>query len=232
MMLALGAMSTALDALTSLTQSKKPAGAGQAASAFDTSGATPPTAPVQPVTTGFSSQSGGLSPSTLSAVLAALGQSSDASAAGASDAMKDFFKQIDADQNGTISKSEFETALGAGGSNLAMAGSVFGKLDANADGSVSLEELSAALKPPDKDRRHGSGGPQDGSGDPLLDALDDAAAVGGDDGTAVDSATRSKRSNALASANAMSSYNFVEQLIQSQQRAVAASSTSTLGLTA
>ena len=44
--------------------------------------------------------------------------------------MKDFFKQIDADQNGTISKSEFETALGAGGSNLAMAGSVFGKLDA------------------------------------------------------------------------------------------------------
>jgi hypothetical protein len=231
MMLALGAMSTALDALTSLTQPKKPAGAGQAASAFDTSGATPPTAPVQPVTTGFSSQSGGLSPSTLSAVLAALGQSSDASAAGASDAMKDFFKQIDADQNGTISKSEFETALGAGGSNLAMAGSVFGKLDANADGSVSLEELSAALKPPDKDRRHGSGGPQDGSGDPLLDALDDAAAAGGDD-AAVDSATRSKRSNALASANAMSSYNFVAQLIQSQQRAVAASSTSTLGLTA
>ncbi len=43
-------------------------------------------------------------------------------------------------------KSEFENALGAGGTNLAQADDVFSKLDSNSDGSVSLDEMSKALK--------------------------------------------------------------------------------------
>ena len=61
-------------------------------------------------------------------------------------ALKDLFGQIDGDGDGKISKSEFEEALGAGGTNLAQADSVFGKLDKDGDGSVSLKELAAALK--------------------------------------------------------------------------------------
>src|SRR5258708_5355143 len=52
----------------------------------------------------------------------------------------------DANGDGRISKSEFENALGAGGTNLAQADDVFSKLDKNGDGSVSLDELSSALK--------------------------------------------------------------------------------------
>ena len=61
-------------------------------------------------------------------------------------ALKDLFAQIDGDGDGKITKSEFEDALGAGGTNLAQADSVFGKLDKDGDGSVSLKELASALK--------------------------------------------------------------------------------------
>ena len=43
-------------------------------------------------------------------------------------------------------RTEFEEALGAGGTNLTQADSVFGKLDKDGDGSVSLKELASALK--------------------------------------------------------------------------------------
>ena len=84
----------------------------------------------------------------MSALLAAQSQSSSGSAAPTSpaDALKDLFSQIDADGNGQISKSEFEGALGAGGTNLAQADDVFNKLDRNGDGSVSIGEMSSALK--------------------------------------------------------------------------------------
>ncbi len=62
------------------------------------------------------------------------------------DALKHLFSQIDADGDGKITKSEFEDALGAGGTNLAQADDVFSKLDANSDDSVSLDEMSKALK--------------------------------------------------------------------------------------
>ena len=58
----------------------------------------------------------------------------------ASDALQDLFSQIDTNGDGQISKSEFENALGAGGTNLAQADDVFNKLDTNGDGSVSLDE--------------------------------------------------------------------------------------------
>ena len=86
----------------------------------------------------------------MSALLAAQSQSIDGSTArrrpAASDALKDLFSQIDADGDGKITKSEFENALGAGGTNLAQADDVFGKLDKDGDGSVSLDEMSSALK--------------------------------------------------------------------------------------
>ncbi len=86
----------------------------------------------------------------MSALLDAQSQSSAGSATTASKsrsaALKDLFGQIDGDGDGKISKSEFEEALGAGGTNLAQADSVFGKLDKDGDGSVSLKELASALK--------------------------------------------------------------------------------------
>ena len=77
-------------------------------------------------------------------------------------ALKDLFSQIDADGNGQITKSEFENALGAGGTNRAQADNVFDQLDTNGDGSVSLGEMSAALKGGHRghyhaDHRYGSG---------------------------------------------------------------------------
>ena len=86
----------------------------------------------------------------MSALLDAQSQSSAGSTTTASksrsSALKDLFAQIDGDGDGKITKSEFEEALGAGGTNLAQADSVFGKLDKDGDGSVSLKELASALK--------------------------------------------------------------------------------------
>ena len=121
---------------------------------------------------GASSGSGGgktspISPETMSALLAAQGQSRPSSSAstGRADALKDLFSQIDADGDGKLSKSEFEMALGAGGTNTDAADNVFSKLDKDGDGSVSLGELMSALKGgKGRHRRH----PQqaNASGDP------------------------------------------------------------------
>ncbi len=62
------------------------------------------------------------------------------------DALKDLFSQLDTNGDGKISKSEFENALGAGGSNIAQADDVFGKLDQDGSETVSLDEMSSALK--------------------------------------------------------------------------------------
>ena len=75
-----------------------------------------------------------------------LGGSTTTASKSRSSALKDLFGQIDGDGDGKITKSEFEEALGAGGTNLKQADSVFGKLDKDGDGSVSLKELASALK--------------------------------------------------------------------------------------
>ena len=85
----------------------------------------------------------------MSALLAAQSQASAGSTtapASKSDALKDLFSQIDADGDGTLSKTEFENALGAGGTNVAQADDVFGKMDKDADYSVDLGEMMSALK--------------------------------------------------------------------------------------
>ena len=61
-------------------------------------------------------------------------------------ALQNLFSQIDANGDGQITKSEFENALGAGGTNLAAADDVFSQLDTNGDGTVSLSEMKSALQ--------------------------------------------------------------------------------------
>ncbi len=150
MMLALGAAGSLIDALASLTSSKSSSatpstGQSQSADPFDVGGSTAGQGP-----TGFSGAARGpsISPQTMSALIEAQSQSGATSTAptDSSDALKDLFSQIDANGDGSITKKEFEDALGAGGTNVAAADDVFGKLDANGDGSVSLDELKSALQ--------------------------------------------------------------------------------------
>ena len=177
MFLAFGAASSAIDALKALTSSKSSSapstGVSQnAKSPFDLLSSN------LQASAGSGSGSGGggsqISPETMSALLDAQSQSSTGSATTASksrsSALKDLFAQIDGDGDGKITKSEFEDALGAGGTNLANADSVFGKLDKDGDGSVSLKELASALTGGKKPHHeHHAGSESDGSNsDPLL----------------------------------------------------------------
>ena len=165
MLFSLGAVSSALDAIQSLTNSKSSSSTHKTGAA---QGATNPFA----IDSGSSTSSGATSsvnsgkcpqiaPETMNALFAAQSQSADNTGSATSSAsssassstsksrdaaLKDLFSQIDADGDGSITKSEFEDALGAGGTNLAQADDVFSKLDSNADGNVSLDEMSKALK--------------------------------------------------------------------------------------
>ena len=255
MLFALGAASSAIDALKALISSKssstQPGGPGQGTTGpFDFSAAT--SAPTSASTNaGFSGSVGPqISPDTMSALLAAQGQSTDASGSAPTsraDALKDLFSRIDADGDGKITKSEFENALGAGGTNLAQADDVFGKLDKNGDGSVSLGELSSALKGKGH-HQHGRMASDDASGsggsssDPLLQALDGASStsVTNSDGSTTTTLTYGDGSKvtmtsavaASASGTAATSYNFVEQLIQRQSQAISAQANASLSISA
>jgi len=156
MLMALGAISSAVDALQSLTSSSSSQSSSSAQTSsspfgFDTTA--PSTAP--PNTFG-SNGVAQISPQTMSALIAAQGQAGSSTTATSSasqdpsQALQNLFSQIDTNGDGQITKSEFENALGAGGTNLAQADDVFSKLDTNGDGSVSLSELKSAL--------HGAGG--------------------------------------------------------------------------
>ena len=252
MLLALGAVSSALDVLQSLTSSKASSAHGtgfrqNSASPFDlASGSAPgsPTAASAP--TGFSH----LSPETMSALLAAQGQSAAAgtSAPGSrSEALQDLFSHIDADRSGKIDRLEFEGALGAGGTNLA-----FERLDTDGDHSVSLEELSSALRGSKGHHHHHQFGASDGSGDasgpssggpasdPLLQALSGASStsVTNSDGSTTTSVTYADGSkvtmtsaaSSKPSSGATSSYNFVEQMIARQLQAISTGATSSVSL--
>ncbi len=189
----------------------------------------------------------------MSALLAAQDQSQASTApTSRSDALKDLFSQLDANSDGKVSKSEFENALGAGGTNIAEADDVFGKLDKDGDGSASLDEMSSVLKGAGgHGHRHkhvaSSDGSSDSSGtsgsdsDPLLQALDATAStsVANSDGSTTTSLTYADGSKvtmtlaptASASMLAASSYNVVE-LIQREAQAISASALSSLSVTA
>ena len=253
MFLALGAASSAIDALKALTSSKSSSaqstGVSQnAKSPFDlmSSGSS------ASVGSGSGSGSGGggsqISPQTMSALLDAQSQSSAGSTTTASksrsSALKDLFAQIDGDGDGKITKSEFEEALGAGGTNLAQADSVFGKLDKDGDGSVSLKELASALKGGKKHHHdHDTASESDGSNsDPFSQALQGASStsVTNSDGSVTTSLTYADGSKVTmtsaagksSSASATSSYNFIEQMIQRQAQAISSGATASLSVSA
>ena len=252
MFFALGAASSAIDALKALTSSKS-------SSAQSTGLSQDAKSPFDLMSTGSSasvgsssgSGSGGtgcsqISPETMSALLDAQSQSSAGSTTASksrSAALKDLFGQIDGDGDGKISKKEFETALGAGGTNLKQADSVFGKLDKDGDGSVSLKELASALKggKHHHDQASSAAGNDDGSNsDPFSQALQGASStsVTNSDGSVTTSLTYADGSKVSmtsaagksSSTSAASSYNFIEQMIQRQAQQISSAATSSLSV--
>ena len=252
MLLALGAASAALDAVKSLTSSNassaKSKGINQAsADLFGLSGGTSTSAD----STAASGPPGlsQISPGTLSALLAAQSQSPTGSTTPAStkpaSALQNLFSLIDANGDGQITQSEFESALGAGGTNIAQADHVFSQLDRNGDGTVNLGELSSALHSSGFHGHHhahiggsGDGANQGGggsSGDPLQQALQGASttSVTNSDGSTTTSLTYADGSkvtlttpvSTTSSSAASSSYNAIEQLIQRQAQAISVSNT-------
>jgi EF-hand domain pair len=215
MLLALGAASAALDAIKSLTSkpsSSQPIGSGPASgSPFDVSA---PPAAGSPGVPGFS---GGtqISPATLSALLAAQSQSSTGAAAPAAtdpaSALQDLFSQIDANGDGKITKSEFEKALGAGGTNIAQADHVFSQLDKNGDGTVSIGELASALQ--GKSGGHGHHGHAHIGGSGGSHGSGDGGAQGGT-GLSSSSLTPVDPSQLTPISMSAASYARLEQLIQ------------------
>lgn len=249
MFLALGAASSAIDALKALTSSKSSSaqstGAGQnAKSPFDLL----PSGSQSSV--GSSSGSGGgyaqISPETMSALLDAQSQSSSGATTASKsrfNALKDLFAQIDGDGDGKITKSEFEEALGAGGTNLDNADNVFGKLDKDGDGSVSLKELASALRPRgDHGHRDDANGVGGSGSDPFSQALQGASttSVTNSDGSVTTSLTYADGSKVTmttaaggtTSGAATSSYNFIEQMIQRQAQATSSAATASLSVSA
>jgi len=254
MLLAVGAVSSALDALQSLTSSKSSSpqstGFSQASTNpfnFSANAASGGSAPAS-VPNGFAQ----ISPATMSALLAAQSQSSTGSATAPtspSDSLKDLFSQLDTNGNGQVSKSEFESALGAGGTNIAQADDVFSKMDRNGDGSVSLGEMFSALKGRGRHRHHhaagagesaGSTGADGSSSDPLLQALQGASStlVTNRDGSTTTSVTYADGSKVTmtspaatkVSSSATSPYNFIEQMIQREAQALSSSAAASLSV--
>ncbi len=257
MWFALGAASSILEGLQSLGSSKSGTSQsnGSGSGLFDFlggSGSTNSSAnftPWQPSTSG----SGQISSETMSALIAAQSQSGTSASSGSTsfkDPLQDLFSQLDGNGNGQISKSEFESALGAGGTNVANADSVFGKLDSNGDGNVSFDELKSALKGGHSGSHHQAASANDGSGsngmnassDALMQALSGASSSSStnSDGSTTTTITYGDGSKvtmtspaASASASsASSSYNLIEKLIQRESNALSNSASSASAVSA
>jgi hypothetical protein len=245
MTLALGAAASAIDGLFGLVSPKQTPSAGSGPDqpnlfAFRADAATNSAGPGAGPAAGGAAQ---ISPETMSALLAAQSQSgSSVAPMSRKDALKDLFSRIDADGDGKITKSEFENALGAGGTNIAKADDVFGKLDKDGDDAVSLDEMSSALKGGrgHHGHHHIASATGDDSGDPLLQALQGASGttVTNADGSTTTSltyadgstVTMTKPATSSASTTATSSYNFIERLIQRQAKAISAQASSSLSV--
>lgn len=90
---------------------------------------------------------------TMAALIALQGQGT--SGASGSGGAQGLFSQLDTDGDGSVSKTEFESALGNSGVDTSSADALFAKLDQNGDGSVSQSELSSAAH---RGHGHGHGG--------------------------------------------------------------------------
>ena len=144
------------------------------------------------------------------------------------DALKSLYAQLDSDADGSVTKAEFVDKLGAGGSNVENANSVFGSLDRDGDGAVSVDELSSALVGGKDKPAPDAHAEVSGRVDSLRDALKGASSQTtiNSEGVAVTSLTNANglevalpsqaatRLPSYAASRAISSYNYVEQLMQ------------------
>jgi len=254
MLFALGAVSSLIDSLQSLgLGATSSSGQGQTpANPFNVS--TGPSGSATPGPAAGAAGYGQISPQTMSALIAAQSQSGIAGSASVSHqgALQGLFSQIDANGDGQITKSEFENALDAGGTNIAMADDVFNKLDTNGDGTVSLQEMKSALQGAGGHRGHhhvaasGQSGAGGGSGgDQLMAALEGATStsVANSDGSTTTTVTYpdgskvtmttpapSTSSSSATSSSASSSYNWIEQMIQRQAQTISAAASTNASL--
>jgi hypothetical protein len=152
--LAGAAASSALDLISSLQQTL----AGKSSSTPSANSQSFDVGTGTPATSGGSSGSSAtpsapLAPATMDALLSAQGNGQTPMVNG--DAFSaQLFSMLDANHDGAISQSEFDTAFGNNG-DTTKADAIFAKLDANHDGTVSPDELTNAL----------SGQGQSGQGD-------------------------------------------------------------------
>lgn len=71
---------------------------------------------------------------------------------------RSLFSKLDTNGNGSISKSEFEKALGQAGVDSPSADALFSKLDTNGDGSISQGEFTKAMHAAHGGHGHHGGG--------------------------------------------------------------------------
>lgn len=226
---AAAAASSAIELLSSLTPGSKTTGVKQPGSLFSVTPSTDTTQTLTSASATGAPSGGTLSPATFNALLA----SQDANSSSPTDALKDLFGQIDGNGDGKITKSEFESALGAGGTNIAAADNVFDKMDADGDGSVSLSEMASALKGKGASHHaHHSGGGGGGGADALLQALQGATRTTStnSDGSITTTMTYADgtkltmtqpASPTTTTGGASSQYNIVEKMVQRQADALA-----------
>ena len=119
------------------------------------------------------------SPETMQALLTVQGDQGGSASAN----VQSLFGKFDANGDGQISQSEFETAIGSG-ADQSKVDALFNKIDANGDGSVSPDEMQSAMQKAHGGHHHhhgggaqGAGGKQ-GGGDPLQSLLSGASADG------------------------------------------------------
>ena len=225
---AAAAAGTAVDLLSSLTPGKSGSTTGvkQTNSIFALNGSSGDTSVLTPANSTAPAPAGALSPSTCNALLSAQDSTGKASP---SDALKDLFAQIDTNGDGKITKAEFEDKLGAGGTNIAAADNVFNKMDADSDGSVSLDEMASALR--GKGGGHNQAYRAGGGADALMQALQGASSTSttNSDGSITTTLTYADGSKitlsqpaaSSTSTSASSQYNLVEKMMQRQTDALA-----------
>jgi EF hand domain-containing protein len=139
------AASSALDLIATLRQTLGAGGSDSAqpsAGTFDAGTAANATATNTP--TDASAPTSLLAPSTLDALLAVQGQG-QAPVVNGDAFSQQLFSLLDSNQDGGVSKSEFDTAFAQNG-DTTQADQIFTQLDANGDGAISASELTQAIE--------------------------------------------------------------------------------------
>ena len=253
MSMSVGASSNALSYLQSLLQQGKSGAGGSTASdplsmllqtlTGDNSAAGQTSTATASSGTATGASSAPFGSDTFAALLSAQGQPANRTAA-----EQKFFNKLDSDGDGSISKSEFETAAGKAGVSSSIADAVFSKIDTSSNGSISLSELTQADHGGHR-HHHGIGG-GGGAGQGGLDTLLSGAGADGAttqtatnadgsstttityaDGSTIDMTTPAKAASDSGSANSgsgntggnLSANNLLEQLFKMQSQMLAAS---------